>query len=220
MNNLTQEEHTKASRKLILELAIKEFSLNGYKKASVNKICTEGNISKGRLFHHFKNKDDIFLSAARYDFEQRAEHIESFSFNENENSFEVLKKYFRHKQQYFVLNPQRAVLAYIVSKSPPEHLKESCQEITKYYSEKSDIHFEKILQTLNPPIPEKYFPLTHKILKIASYYAYMQNASSANYSKAEDLAEMFENNSKEFDEALDILAYGVYPRSGSETEKE
>lgn len=216
---MTQEERTNESRKLILELAIKEFAAKGYQKASVNKICEAGNISKGRLFHHFKNKDDIFLSAAKFDFERRANHIESFTFSENEDGVEVLKKYFRHKQQYFVLHPQRAFLAYMVSKSPPEHLKDECQKLTAVYSERSDEQFKHILLSLHPPIPEKYFPLTRKILKIASYYAYMQNAASVNFSSEDEIAEMFENNSKEFDEALEILAYGLYPRSPEDIPK-
>lgn len=206
---MTQEEHTKASRKLILELAIKEFATYGYKKASVNRICTEGNISKGRLFHHFKNKDDIFLSAARYDFEERAKHIESFTYPENANGVTVLQKYFRHKQEYFVLYPQRAVLAYIVSKAPPEHLKSECEELTKYYSEKTEIELEKLLRVLNPPVPEKHVPLMRKILKIASYYTYLENASTVNFSRDSEISEMFEKTSKEFDEALQILVCGV-----------
>lgn len=75
---MTQEEHTKLSRTLILELAIVEFGKNGYKSASVNRICAEGNISKGRMFHHFKNKDDIFLSAARYLYDGMLDYMNEF----------------------------------------------------------------------------------------------------------------------------------------------
>lgn len=58
---MTQEERTRISRELILEGAIREFSRHGYADASINRICTENEISKGRLFHHFQNKEDIFF---------------------------------------------------------------------------------------------------------------------------------------------------------------
>jgi TetR/AcrR family transcriptional regulator len=50
----------------ILNAAIKEFSLKGFDKASTNEIVKEANISKGLLFHYFKNKKELYLFL--YDF--------------------------------------------------------------------------------------------------------------------------------------------------------
>lgn len=45
----------------ILNAALKEFAQKGYEKASTNEIVKEAEISKGLLFHYFKNKKELFL---------------------------------------------------------------------------------------------------------------------------------------------------------------
>jgi TetR/AcrR family transcriptional regulator len=45
----------------IINAAIKEFAQKGYDKASTNEIVKEAEISKGLLFHYFKNKKQMFL---------------------------------------------------------------------------------------------------------------------------------------------------------------
>ncbi len=54
-----RSEETKAR---ILEAAIKQFSVNGYNKASVDSICEQAGVSKGAFYHHFKTKQDVFLA--------------------------------------------------------------------------------------------------------------------------------------------------------------
>ena len=46
----------------ILEAAVKQFSVSGYNKASVDSICAAAGISKGAFYHHFKTKQDVFLA--------------------------------------------------------------------------------------------------------------------------------------------------------------
>jgi AcrR family transcriptional regulator len=52
-------------RELILDIAIDLFTENGFEKTPVSAICARANVSKGLVFHHFKNKDallkEIFL---------------------------------------------------------------------------------------------------------------------------------------------------------------
>lgn len=45
----------------ILNAAINEFAEKGYENASTNEIVKEAGISKGLLFHYFKNKKQLFL---------------------------------------------------------------------------------------------------------------------------------------------------------------
>lgn len=45
----------------ILNAAMKEFAQKGYKDASTNEIVKEAGISKGVLFHYFKNKKQLYL---------------------------------------------------------------------------------------------------------------------------------------------------------------
>ncbi|MZK50554.1 MULTISPECIES: TetR/AcrR family transcriptional regulator [Clostridium] len=45
----------------ILNAAINEFAEKGYENASTNEIVKKAGISKGLLFHYFKNKKQLFL---------------------------------------------------------------------------------------------------------------------------------------------------------------
>ncbi len=45
----------------IISAALKEFTRNGYNKASTNQIIKEAGISKGSLFVYFKNKKELYL---------------------------------------------------------------------------------------------------------------------------------------------------------------
>lgn len=45
----------------ILNAALKEFTQKGYDNASTNEIVKGANISKGLLFHYFKNKKELYF---------------------------------------------------------------------------------------------------------------------------------------------------------------
>lgn len=45
----------------IISVAIKEFAQRGYENASTNEIVKEAGISKGILFHYFKNKNNLYM---------------------------------------------------------------------------------------------------------------------------------------------------------------
>lgn len=46
----------------LIKSAYKAFSTNEYKKVSTNDIVQDANVSKGLLFHYFKNKETLYLS--------------------------------------------------------------------------------------------------------------------------------------------------------------
>jgi TetR/AcrR family transcriptional regulator len=62
-------------RNRILNAAIKEFAQKGYENASTNEIVKDADISKGLLFHYFKNKKHLFLFMFNYCIELLTEEI-------------------------------------------------------------------------------------------------------------------------------------------------
>lgn len=50
----------------ILQVALNEFANYSYEKSSINRICSDGNISKGVMYHYFKDKDELYLLCIRY----------------------------------------------------------------------------------------------------------------------------------------------------------
>lgn len=55
------EKLPEEKRNLILRISLEEFVRNGYYKASTDTITGQAGISKGILFHYFKNKKGLFL---------------------------------------------------------------------------------------------------------------------------------------------------------------
>ena len=56
------QQRSEETRTHILEAAVKQFSVNGYNKASVDNICEQAGVSKGAFYHHFKTKQDLFIA--------------------------------------------------------------------------------------------------------------------------------------------------------------
>jgi len=48
------------NRDKILKIAFDEFMMKGYESSSINSICQKAGISKGGIYHHFKNKDELY----------------------------------------------------------------------------------------------------------------------------------------------------------------
>lgn len=46
----------------LIEIARRHFSIYGFEKTSLEAIVKEVNMTRGALYHHFKNKKDLFLA--------------------------------------------------------------------------------------------------------------------------------------------------------------
>jgi TetR/AcrR family transcriptional regulator len=69
----------------IINAALDEFAQKGYKNASTNEIVKNANISKGLLFHYFKNKKNLFIYLVEYSTNIFLEGFYSkFSFDETD----------------------------------------------------------------------------------------------------------------------------------------
>lgn len=58
---MTQEERSQRSRSLVLDSALALFSRQGYRATSVRDISAKAGVSTGAVYHHFKDKETIFL---------------------------------------------------------------------------------------------------------------------------------------------------------------
>lgn len=59
---MQREQQIKKMRTKIIQNAIQEFNENGYEMASLNKVCSGAGISKGIIYHYFKDKDELYLA--------------------------------------------------------------------------------------------------------------------------------------------------------------
>lgn len=91
---MRREERNALSKQKILEAALCEFGNNGYEKASLNTVCSACDISKGNIYHYFKDKDEIYLSCVKSCFDALNNVLEGYSVNENQTILENIRDYF------------------------------------------------------------------------------------------------------------------------------
>ncbi|MEU0496375.1 helix-turn-helix domain-containing protein [Mycobacterium sp. NPDC006124] len=67
------EDHLAARRRQILDGARRCFAQYGYESATVRRLEQTIGLSRGAIFHHFRDKDTLFFELAREDAERMAE---------------------------------------------------------------------------------------------------------------------------------------------------
>jgi AcrR family transcriptional regulator len=58
---MNQEERSQRSRAQVLDAALTLFSRQGYRATSIRDIADAAGVSTGNVYHHFKDKEAIFL---------------------------------------------------------------------------------------------------------------------------------------------------------------
>src|ERR1700736_6961112 len=66
------EEHLAARRRQILDGARRCFAQHGYEQATVRRLEQAIGLSRGAIFHHFRDKDTLFFELAHEDAERMA----------------------------------------------------------------------------------------------------------------------------------------------------
>jgi TetR/AcrR family transcriptional regulator, transcriptional repressor of aconitase len=67
------EDHLAARRRQILDGARRCFAEYGYDRATVRRLEHAIGLSRGAIFHHFRDKDSLFFELAREDAERMAD---------------------------------------------------------------------------------------------------------------------------------------------------
>ena len=67
------EDHLAARRRQILDGARRCFAEYGYESATVRRLEETIGLSRGAIFHHFRDKDTLFIELAREDAERMAD---------------------------------------------------------------------------------------------------------------------------------------------------
>jgi AcrR family transcriptional regulator len=67
------EDHLAARRRQILDGARRCFAAYGYEKATVRRLEQTIGLSRGAIFHHFRDKDSLFFALAHEDAQRMAD---------------------------------------------------------------------------------------------------------------------------------------------------
>lgn len=125
---MKREEKNQISRQRILESAAKEFAEKGYGLSSINVICAEGDISKGILYHYFKDKDELYLTCVQACFDGLTAALKAALPDSVGDIQTRMDQYFAVRWAYFDQHPDQLRLFCEALLSASPHLRPAIAE--------------------------------------------------------------------------------------------
>ncbi|MGL4911896.1 MAG: TetR/AcrR family transcriptional regulator [Romboutsia sp.] len=147
------------SKEKIINVAIEEFALNGYKAASTNSICKSAKISKGLLYHYYSSKEILYLNALQYSFDKFKQNVTIKIEDSNKKGIEYISEYFNTKFKFFRANP---LYSKIITNSLLNDNVESVKSIINEFEEYNNNFIYHVIKNIdiNPKFDkEKAFEL-------------------------------------------------------------
>ena len=93
---MEQKEKSRKSIAFILKCAIDEFAEKGT-DFSLNTICKNNGISKGRFYHHFESKDNLLSACVCYSLHNLIDGINAFEVNNDLSVKENFHNYYSER---------------------------------------------------------------------------------------------------------------------------
>lgn len=145
---MKRDEKNLLSRRKILDSATEEFAEQGYGLSSINTICTAGDISKGILYHYFRDKDELYLVCIQELFEGLTDYLSKELADVSGSNSERLERYFDARLRFFQEHPLHHMLFCDVVIAPPPHLESGIEKIKKPFDELNISVLTHLLQEL------------------------------------------------------------------------
>ena len=139
---MKQEEKNKKSREHILSYAFAEFAAHGYLGASINTICSRGQISKGLLYHYYADKDALYLTCVERCFQD----LTSYLTDHLDLETVTPDQYFDARTAFFRENPLHHDLFCDTVANPQLHLKKQVSDCRASFDALNDAALTKILK--------------------------------------------------------------------------
>lgn len=205
---MTQKNKSTIIRFKILQVALNEFANYSYEKSSINRICIEGNISKGVMYHHFKDKDELYLLCIRYCYDTMLDYYKS-RLGEEKDWKEEIKKFLDIKYHFFNENPVLHKIFYNTLFKMPEHLKDEIKKITKKLD---DLNYEFSMNILNK-IKIRHGLKPEEIIFLLDAVQNMLNEKFyGKGSTPDEIEKLSEEYDKTTEKWIDIMLYGILER--------
>ncbi len=204
---MNREEKSTQTRQKILDAAIKEFSEKNYSEASLNTICTIGNLSKGIIYHYFKDKDELYLVCMKECFDALTSYLSDRITTDSSDIKEDLQRYFDLRSVFFSENPRYLKLFCSATIFPPLHLILKIAEIRKSF----DCLNINILTTLLSKVSLRADITVEEVIE---EFRMVQDFVNTRYQLQEINNREFslEEHEKRCNRSLNILLYGIIER--------
>lgn len=127
---MNRDEKNLQTRRKIIDSALAQFSEKSFGEASLNTICSAGNISKGIIYHYFKDKDELYLVCVRECFDALTEYLDGAASQESLPIEAALERYFDARIAFFDEHPLYLGVFCGAIMNPPAHLSAAIDEIS------------------------------------------------------------------------------------------
>lgn len=107
---MKREEKNKQSFEKITDSAIKMFADNGSFDISINELCREFNISKGKFYHYFNSKEELVRVTINKIVDDLCNDIDNFEIYDTNDLENALISYYTERINYWIENPERYVV--------------------------------------------------------------------------------------------------------------
>lgn len=201
---MKQSEKSLMTKNRIIQAAIEEFGTFPYDTASINNICIKHKISKGLIYHNFKNKDELYLICIK---ECLDSMNENFFINNKSSDIKIyISDFFNKRKDFFIENPFYSFIFFSAILHPPRHLSIEISNIKKDFDINSRNYFKKALDNIelrsnvSKEDALEYFSMIQEMYNIYfQKHLYDHNDLNSSVQKHEIQVEKF----------FDIMLYGI-----------
>lgn len=202
---MKQEEKTRRTVDRILHAAILEFGAHNYETASLNRICKERNVSKGLLYHNFKNKDDLYLRCVEISFDQLTEYLKRAEYSKTDVQ-ENLHTLLTMRQTFFHEHPYLSKIFFQAVLQPPRHLAGEIRKIRWNFDNFHTERYREVIHSisLRPGVTEEM------ALQCCCIFQEMFNRHFRDLADSDaDFSALAEAREVQLPILLNILLYGI-----------
>lgn len=210
---MNQAEKTKQSVNEILLASMPEFARKGFDGASLNEICRKNGISKGKLFHHFSSKRELYLACNTKAIDDFISCTSSFEPKRGETFRNNLHDYFNQRYLFLQKNLYCFQLLLNVQKCEIDEFSVEFSELCRK-SIKSNIDaLKRVFDLSSDSPPEKTFPAIVDAFYISQAFTLSKGITEQISAMSE---QMLLNSLRQFSDIMeiifDVVLYGIYPR--------
>ncbi len=203
---MKREEKSALTRDKILTAARTEFSRSGWRNASLNNLCAENGISKGIIYHHFRDKEELYLLCVEECFRELTRYL-----SEQEQAItgtveQRLTQYFDIRFHFFTDNPVYLNIFIDAMLNPPFHLMNAIYKIRRDFDALNITFLRKLLENagLRPDLE-----LSRVIEDLEMYINYFNLRFQQALKEGESGEDLLRRHEAQCHRQLNILLYGI-----------
>ena len=210
---MKREEKNALSRQRILDGALREFSQKGYHAASMNTICVQNDISKGIIYHYFKDKDELYLLCAADCFEKLTAYLKETAGDGTGTVEARLQAYFDARLRFFTQEPVYLGIFLNATMNPPPHLTAEIAAVKKPFDEQNIAIFTRLLES----VPLRTGITVSAVVEDSRMYMDYFNARlRVVFAETEGSQRTLQEHEERCYRQLSILLYGVLGRENAQ----